>query len=91
MLGGLGDWRIKTSSSRTELWIWTDVSSERNLDTWHGVSWMPSLWFSYYDRAGGMEDTPLGDGVGQLWVRVAREELDAVAGVVHFWTLPERL
>jgi hypothetical protein len=45
MLGGLGLCRIKTSSSLTELWIWTDVSSERNFDTWHGVSWMPSLSF----------------------------------------------
>lgn len=43
MAGGLGDCRMKTSSSLTEEWIWTLVSSERNFDTWQGVSAMPSL------------------------------------------------
>jgi hypothetical protein len=41
--GGLGLWMMNTSSSRTELWICTDVSSERNLETWHGVRGMPRL------------------------------------------------
>lgn len=41
--GGLGDCRMKTSSSRTDEWIWTEVSSDRNFETWHGVRAMPSL------------------------------------------------
>lgn len=41
--GGLGDCRMKTSSSRTDEWIWTEVSSDRNFETWHGVRAIPSL------------------------------------------------
>lgn len=42
--GGDGDWMMKTSSSRTDWWICTEVSSERNLETWQGVRGMPRLW-----------------------------------------------
>ena len=41
--GGAGDWRIKTSSSRTDSWIRTPISWSANLVHWVGVSWMPSL------------------------------------------------
>lgn len=44
MAGGDGDWMMKTSSSRTDEWIWTEVSSERNLETEQGVSGIPSLF-----------------------------------------------
>lgn len=43
MAGGEGDWMMNTSSSRTEEWIWTEVSNERNFETEHGVRGMPSL------------------------------------------------
>ncbi len=42
---------MKTSSSRTEEWIWTLVSSERNFETWHAVSWIPSLCWRFDDCA----------------------------------------
>jgi hypothetical protein len=41
--GGAGDWRMKTSSSRTDSWIRTPISWSANLVHWVGVSWMPSL------------------------------------------------
>ena len=37
---------MKTSSSRTDEWIWTEVSSDRNLETEQGVSVIPSLTIS---------------------------------------------
>jgi hypothetical protein len=43
MEGGLGDWMIKTSSSRTDEWMWTDVSSEENFETEQGVRGIPNL------------------------------------------------
>lgn len=43
--GGEGDWMMKTSSSRTEEWICTEVSSDRNLETEQGVRGIPSLQF----------------------------------------------
>jgi hypothetical protein len=43
MEGGLGDWMMKTSSSRTDEWMWTDVSSEENFETEHGVRGIPNL------------------------------------------------
>jgi hypothetical protein len=52
---------MKTSSSRTELWICTDVSSERNLETWHGVRGIPRL------RARrGVVHFVVGDGIGRM-------------------------
>lgn len=66
MLGGLGDCRMKTSSSRTEEWICTLVSRAENLETWQGVSGMPSLmsvWFQSH--------APLGDGLSEPGVAVA--------------------
>jgi hypothetical protein len=52
MEGGLGDWRMKTSSSRTDEWIWTEVSSDRNLETEQGVSVIPSLIISVEPSSG---------------------------------------
>jgi len=43
---------MKTSSSRTDEWIWTEVSSDRNLETEQGVSVIPSLMISVKPSSG---------------------------------------
>ncbi len=63
---------MKTSSSRTEAWIWTEVSRAENLETWHGVRGIPRLkgwiWHEHeHESDRGVikredEISPVGDG-----------------------------
>ncbi len=91
--GGLGDWRMKTSSSLTDEWIWTDVSSDKNLETWHGVKAIPNLDFMDgmgWDRYGYR----MIDRVRvRVTVRVRVEGVTVVVGVADllWWNQRKRL